>query len=110
MPNGYEVNEIKKYGYAVYASREQANEVVADVMLNSATRFLGYVHFLADGSVLPKSTKRNNLYYLYYHQKELPVIIDMLRNERPVFVIYIDNGLKQCRLTTTQELVGEGED
>jgi hypothetical protein len=110
MANGYEVNEIKKYGYAVYSSRQEPNEIVADVMLNSETTFLGYIHFLADGSILPKARKINNLYYLYYHQKEMPVIIDMLRNEKPLFLIYIDNNTKSCRITTTQELVGEGED
>jgi hypothetical protein len=110
MANGYEVHEIKKYGYSVYSSRQESNEVVAEVMLNSDSKFLGYIHFLANESVLPRARKINNLFYLYYHQKEMPVIIDMLRNEKPLFLIFIDNELKSCRITTSQETVGEGED
>ncbi len=110
MVGGYEVKEIKKYAYSVFSSRQDEGEILSDIMLSSDSAFLGYAHFLADGSVLPKATKKFNLYNLYYHQKDLPAVIDMLRNEKPVFIIFADDDHKNCRITTVQENIGEGED
>jgi hypothetical protein len=109
MVSGYEVKEIKKYSYSVFSSRYQENEVIADIMLSGDNVFYGYAHFLADGTNLPKAEKKFNLYNLYYHQKDLPAIIDMLRNESPVFIIFTEDDFKNCRITTMQEPVGEGE-
>ncbi len=110
MISGYEVKEIKKYAYSVFSSRYEENEVISDIMLSGDNVFYGYAHFLADGSVLPKAVKKFNLYNLYYHQKDLPAIVDMLRNEKPVYIIFTEDDFKNCRITTSQEVVGEGED
>lgn len=109
MVSGYEVKEIKKYSYSVFSSRHLGNEVIADIMLSSDNTFLGYAHFLADGAALPKAEKKFNLYNLYYHQKDLPAVVDMLRNEKPVYIIFIEDDFKNCRISTMQEPVGEGE-
>lgn len=110
MTDGYEVKEVKKYSYMVFSSRYEENEVVSAIMLSSDDVFYGYVHFFADGTELPQAEKKYGLFYLYYHQKDFPAIIDMLRNEKPVFLIYIEDDYKNCRLTTLLEPVGEGED
>jgi hypothetical protein len=51
-----------------------------------------------------------NVYAFYYHLPSLPALIDMLRNEGPVWVFFDDdNGWPNSRLSTTEEPVGEGE-
>jgi len=38
---------------------------------------------------------------------DMPIILDMLRNEKPIYLIY-DGGLNS-RISTIEEAVGEGE-
>jgi len=104
-----ETKEIKSYSYLNYASRSGANDTKAVVVINGETGFLGYVNFLTDGCVLPKSVKQSGLYFLYYHFSDMPVIVDMLRNEKPIYLIFQDGSNNTCRISTSVELVGEGE-
>jgi hypothetical protein len=51
-------------------------------------------------------------YHAYYRLLDLPVLIDMLRNEKPIFFNgshSSETGLVYCRLRTGKEPVGEGE-
>ena len=51
-----------------------------------------------------------NYYSFYYHHSQLDHLIDMLRNEKPIFVFFNDdNGWPNSRISTTEEPVGEGE-
>ena len=60
---------------------------------------------------LPAARKLNDSQYLiYYRYSDYPVIIDMLRNEKPIFFIYQPEGTNNSRLSTSSEPVGEGED
>lgn len=109
MKKGFEVKEIKKYSYSIFSSMQNANDVVSVIMLSGDKVFYGYVNFLVDGSELPQAEKKYGLYYLYYHQKDLPALIDMMRNESPVFIIYMEGKSSNCRITTMPEPIGEGE-
>jgi hypothetical protein len=49
-------------------------------------------------------------YLLAYTYADLPVIIDMLRNETPVFLVVDPTGaVDNWRISTSEEPVGEGE-
>jgi hypothetical protein len=109
MEKGVETKEIKSYSYLNYASRSGSNDTQAVVVINGETGFLGYVNFLTDGCVLPKSVKTSGLYFLYYHFSALPVIVDMLRNEKPIYLVFQDGTNNTCRISTSIEMVGEGE-
>ena len=51
-----------------------------------------------------------NYYAFYYHHHQLAHLIDMLRNEGPVYVFFNnDNGFANSRIATIDEPVGEGE-
>jgi hypothetical protein len=71
---------------------------------------IGQLIFKPDGSALPSDYKHPTLgeYGLYYHVQDLHNVIDVLRNESPVYLWYHgpggENGIK-----TTEEEVGEGE-
>lgn len=52
-----------------------------------------------------------NYYAFYYHHSQLTHLIDMLRNEKPIFVFFNnDSGFNNSRISTTDEPVGEGEE
>lgn len=52
-----------------------------------------------------------NYYAFYYHHSQLPHLIDMLRNEKPITVFFNnDSGFNNSRISTTDEPVGEGEE
>jgi hypothetical protein len=109
MEKGLEIKEIKSYSYLNYASRCGTNDIKAVVVLNGESGFLGYVNFMTNGCSLPKSVKQNGLYFLYYHFSDMPIIVDMLRNEKPLYLIFQDDGNNTCRISTSTEIVGEGE-
>lgn len=109
MANGVETKEITSYSYLNYASRSGSSDTQAVVVINGEAGFLGYVNFLTDGCVLPKSVKTSGLYFLYYHFSALPVIVDMLRNEKPIYLVFQDSPNNTCRISTSIETVGEGE-
>jgi len=49
----------------------------------------------------------SGVYGLFYGMSDMPIILDMLRNEKPIYLIY-DGGLNS-RISTIEEAVGEGE-
>ncbi|WP_251360079.1 hypothetical protein [Kangiella sp. TOML190] len=52
-----------------------------------------------------------NVYSFCYHHHQLAALIDMLRNEKPVYVYFNnDNGFNNSRISTNYEPVGEGEE
>lgn len=46
---------------------------------------------------------------IYMRRALLPVVIDILRNEKPVFCRMSDTVPGQCQISTSREPVGEGE-
>jgi hypothetical protein len=51
-----------------------------------------------------------NYYAFYYHHSQLQHLIDMLRNESPIFVTFNnENDWSNSRISTSDEPVGEGE-
>jgi hypothetical protein len=47
--------------------------------------------------------------FLHYRYEDMPAIIDMLRNEAPISLIYVPEGTNNTRISTSPEPVGEGE-
>ncbi len=109
MGKEIEIKTIQKYSYMAFSSRSGKNDIKAVIMLTDESSFLGYLHFMTDGCQLPQTKKKYNLYYYYYHFSDMPVIVDMLRNEAPVYIFYMEENKENCRISTTLELVGEGE-
>jgi len=109
MGKEIEIKTIEKYSYMLFSSRSGKNDTKAVIMLTDASNFLGYLHFMTDGCQLPQTEKKYNLYYYYFHFSDMPVIVDMLRNEAPVYIFYMEDNKENCRISTTMELVGEGE-
>lgn len=102
-----ETHEITSYKYYIYSSREES-EAKAVLLLYGASGYLGGAFFSNSPDPLKPAVKYSSgVYGLYYGLDELPLIIDMLRNEKPVYLVF--NGPTNSRITTTTEPVGEGE-
>ncbi|KJR99206.1 MAG: hypothetical protein VR65_17535 [Desulfobulbaceae bacterium BRH_c16a] len=68
-----------------------------------------YMYFYGGTQALLAASKSGNKYYVYYRYSDLTNIIDMLRNEKPIFLHYVPEGANNTRISTTSEPVGEGE-
>jgi hypothetical protein len=103
-----ETFEVTSYTYYNWSSR---NSGKTNLMLYGATKTCA-VWFVEDPDANLPEAKQNgaNFYSLYYHHWQLPHLLDMVRNEKPVFVYYNDNnGANNSRISTASEPVGEGE-
>jgi hypothetical protein len=66
--------------------------------------------FLPESSALSENQKRSgqNTFDVYYHLDSWEALIDVLRNEGPVYFNFSDTS-KAAQIYTGQEAVGEGE-
>ncbi|MEI6847373.1 MAG: hypothetical protein WCK32_04940 [Chlorobiaceae bacterium] len=93
-----------------YEVMYSANSFVPRIWLSNAGKSIGQLIFKPNGSALPADTMSNGQVNLYYHLDDFQNCIDMLRNEKPMYLLYsgsgggYENGIK-----TTAEAVGEGE-
>jgi hypothetical protein len=103
-----ETYEIKQYTYYVFSSRN-ASEGNAALLLYGDKGYLGAASFSNDPAtpLKPAQKSASGFISLYYRMSDLSVIVDMLRNEKPVNLIY--DGSQNSRIATVSEPVGEGE-
>jgi hypothetical protein len=93
--------------YEVFYS---ANSFSPRIALKGAGNYIGMLVFLPAGATLPADTVTKGQVVLYYHLDHYHNAIDLLRNEKPVYLYYngsgdgFENGIK-----TMVEKVGEGE-
>jgi len=94
-----------------YEVMYSANSFVPRIWLRAAGKGIGQLLFKPNGASLPPDTNIRGSINLYYHLADFQNAIDLLRNEKPMYLLYsgsgagFENGIK-----TTQEIVGEGED
>jgi hypothetical protein len=73
---------------------------------------IGQLVFFPDGTPLPLDFQRpNGQVDLHYHRQDFPNLIDILRNEHPLFLNFNGSGPGfENTITTTSEPIGEGID
>jgi len=104
-----ETFEIKSYTYYDFSSRDSGSKCIA-VCTGDVGKTV-YVHFMDSTGDLPTARKiDDNRFILYYRYADMPIIVDMLRNEKPIYLIYVPEGTNNTRLSTGSEPVGEGEE
>ena len=66
--------------------------------------------FHPDGATLPDNRKRTsqNIFDVYYHTSEWAPMLDVLRNETPVYFVFSDTS-NSAQVHTGHEPVGEEE-
>lgn len=93
-----------------YEVMYSANTFVPRIWLKNAGKFIGQLVFKPNGSPLPPDGMAGGQVNLYYHLDDFQNAIDLLRNEKPMYLLYsgsgggFENGIK-----STPEPVGEGE-
>ncbi len=104
-----QLTEIKKYEYRHWAKSNLVDPTDAIVYLyDSGDRAVANLIFKSSGALLPPSVARDGRIWAYFSRSFLPDIVDMLRNEKPVYFSY-DAASNQALVDTLAEPVGEGE-
>ncbi len=100
--------QVQTYSYYNWSSRSNGK---TNLILRGAEGQTCSVWFREDPeAVLPAATQSGSYYSFYYHHHQLQHLIDMLRNESPIYVYFNnDNGFNNSRISTASEPVGEGE-
>ncbi len=93
-----------------YEVMYSANKFFPRIWLKNGGKYIGQLIFHPDGSVLPPDGMSGGQVNLHYHLEDFDNAIDLLRNEKPMYLLYagsgpgFENGIK-----TTAEAVGEGD-
>ena len=89
-----------------YEVMYSANTFAPRLWLKNGGDFIGQLVFMPNGASLPADSSAS----LYYHLDDFANALDLLRNEKPMYLLFsgtgtgYENGIK-----TTPEEVGEGE-
>jgi hypothetical protein len=98
--------EIARYSYYLFSTRPDDDAVV--YLYDSESTVVAELFFVHDGAPLPEAGQTHSgRYVLYYRRGVLPELIDMLRNERPVYLTWKDG--ESAALSTGFEMVGANE-
>jgi hypothetical protein len=85
-----------------------SNKFPPRIWLKNAGKYIGQLVFNANGATLSADKMSGDQVNLYYHLDDFANIIDLLRNEKPMYLLWngpaSENGVK-----TTAEAVGEAE-
>lgn len=91
-----------------YEVMYSANKFLPRIWLKNGGKYIGQLIFKPDGSSLPADSTSDGQVNLYYHLEDFENAIDLLRNEKPMYLLFngptSENGIK-----TTAEPTGEGE-
>ena len=110
---------IERYLVSYIAGGESAdNDYRAMITLKNGDRPVGFLYFHRDPATLPAGdalTGRDTAHpqaHLHYLAEDFPRVVDLLRNEKPVCLVYYygsewDTGVGS--LETSYEPVGDGE-
>ena len=108
------VEEIKKYDVAYFAGGQntpgyQYRAIIG--LRRSDGSLIGGAYFHRDAATMPTTDEQTATGYVWFHYtwEDYPQVLDLLRNESPVFVRYVAGGWKIGSIATSIEPVGEGE-
>jgi hypothetical protein len=78
--------------------------------LKHAGAFIGQLIFKPNDAALPPDVSANGQINLYYHLDDFQNAIDLLRNEKPIYLFFNGSGAgNENGIKTMVEKVGEGE-
>lgn len=98
--------------YEVFYS---SNSFAPRIGLKNAGVFIGQMIFMPNDSQLPADTNANGQVNLYYRLDDFQNAIDLLRNEKPIYLYFNGTGRREAGggnengIKTMAEKVGEGE-
>lgn len=69
-----------------------SNQFMPRIGLKKSGGYIGQLIFKPNGSALPQDTKTNDQVQLYYHLDDFQNVIDLLRKEKPIYLLYNGSG------------------
>ncbi len=72
---------------------------------------IGAAYFHRDPATMPDSDSQNDSGYIscHYLWQDFPNVLDILRNEKPVYIEFVGGSWNHASIKTSTEPVGEGE-
>jgi hypothetical protein len=114
-PNNSALFEVKQY-MVILRQLEIMNFQGTDVRLRGIVRCIGDeytldVYFLEDESAYPAPTidMESKKGFMFMPYRDIGILVDMLRNEKPIYAHLRGDRPEWTSITTTKEPVGEGE-
>lgn len=94
--------------YRLYINNGEVDQI-AVIHCYKGHVFKGSLLFHKEGNAVPSGIiHQNQSIFLHFHENQLPILLDVLRNESPLF-IWVEDRNFAGGLATTPEPVGEGE-
>ena len=96
--------EIKSYSIFLDSGSQKNRSFTAINLFNMADELIGVINFFEEEMEVNGPKNFDHIYL------QFPYMVDVLRNEKPIFVGYWENKYgKYGRICTGKEPVGEGE-
>ncbi len=93
-----------------YEVMYSANAFPPRIWLKGGGKYIGQLVFMPAGATLPPDCMNGTQAQLYYHLDDYHNMIDLLRNESPLYLLYVGSGPgSENGIKTTDEPVSEGE-
>ncbi len=81
------IKAVKRYNYRIIAQSKDKSRIKAIISLYGVDGPLGNIYFVETTDV-PQAAKREDNFDLYYYYEDFPAIIDMMRNEESVYLVW----------------------
>lgn len=106
--------EIKKYDVSYYAGGKKANGYPYRAIIGlrrDDDSLIGAAYFHRTHATMPNTDSQDDNGYVYCHYtfEDFPRIVDLLRNEKPVYIRYVAGNWNMASIDTSLEPVGEDE-
>jgi hypothetical protein len=93
-----------------YEVMYSSNKFPPRIWLKSTGKYIGQLVFMANGATLPLDAKAGTQVSLYYNLDDFQNCIDMLRNEKPMYLLWVGPGAgNENGIKTLAETVGEND-
>ena len=108
MPS-FVTSAIDKYKVVLYGKAATGGDLVAFIHCYNNGANLMSCEFYRDGSAVPQNRNAGGRVGLTYPWSHFSSVLDVLRNEKPIFFGFIES-TKVGYVSTQEEQVGEGSD
>ena len=101
------LRQFDSYSIVYYGGKD--TYLHSRIGLLSGGTAVGRLNFITDGNSIPESKDLNGLFIINFHESRFSEVVDILRNEKPLY-LDLASHLGIGVLQTTKEPIGEGEE
>jgi hypothetical protein len=106
--------EIANYSVSIYSNAEPGHMSAAVLLFDKTGKRVAFLRFYPPDATSPANELRPDLGYalVSYPQSALSAVVEILRNEKPLYFIWHDDVPGRCHgaVGTSREPVGEGHE